>query len=105
MTAFRIERNGMMARVTPREKLTASEVPGLQEAIRLELEAGVRNLIFDLSETAMLDSSGIGLLIAAKNSLSGLQGSLSVVQATPEVMKLLQRMRLVQRLQVIGGER
>jgi anti-sigma B factor antagonist len=103
MAVFRIERSGDQARIKPSNKLTAVEIPDFQEALRQELDAGVRSIIFDLSDTTILDSSGIGLLIAAKNSLARVDGAFSVIHASPPVLKLLQRMRLINRLQVTGS--
>ena len=52
----------------------------------------------------MLDSSGIGLLIAAHNSLARKEGRVRVVNASADVFRLLQSMRLVGRLNVQARE-
>jgi anti-anti-sigma factor len=59
-------------------------------------------VVFDLGQAAMLDSSGIGLLIAAYNTVSRRQGRLHVVNVSGDVFQLLQTMRLVSRLNVVG---
>ena len=64
--------------------LTAALVPDLQAALGQELNKGIRELVFDLANTAMLDSSGIGLLIAAANSLSPI-GGLSGFSMCPRI--------------------
>ena len=50
----------------------------------------------------MVDSSGIGLLIAASNTLSQKNGRLAVVNTAPEILRLMQSMRLVTRLNISG---
>jgi len=98
MTGFAITRDGGQALVTLGAKLTATEVPELQPALKAEIVAGVREIVFDLSETVSLDSTGIGLLIAANNSLAPIQGAIRLINLTPDLVKLLQSMRLVDRL-------
>ena len=82
--------------------LTASSVPGLQAELKQQLVSGTDELVFDLAATAILDSSGIGLLIAAANSLGRQSGRVRVLNASPEICQLLQSMRLTHRLNVSG---
>jgi anti-anti-sigma factor len=103
MTGFEITRDGAQAQVTLQAKLTAMEVPLLQPALKHELAAGVREIVFDLSETVSLDSTGIGLLIAANNSLAPMQGAIRLINVSPDILKLLQSMRLVGRLQATAA--
>lgn len=100
MATYVIERNEKHCRVVLRGDLTASVVPDIQPALKRELEAGADDVEFDLGSTAALDSSGIGLLIAASNSLARSKGRLRVVQVSPDIHKLLETMRLVKRLNV-----
>jgi anti-sigma B factor antagonist len=98
MMGFEITRDGGQARVTLGAKLTAAEVTELQPVLKQEIVAGVREIVFDLAETTALDSTGIGLLIAANNSLAPVQGAIRLINLTPDLVKLLQSMRLVDRL-------
>jgi anti-anti-sigma factor len=98
MKGFEITRDGGQARVTMGARLTAAEVTELQPALKQEIVAGVREIVFDLAETASLDSTGIGLLIAANNSLTPMQGAIRLINLSPDLVKLLQSMRLVDRL-------
>lgn len=102
MTDFEISRDGGQARVTLREKLTAAEIPALQPALKQEIAAGVCRIIFDLARTTSLDSTGIGLLIAANNSLQAVQGEIRLVNVSSDILKLLQSMRLADRLHAEG---
>lgn len=100
MTDFQIARDGAQARVTLGVRLTAAVAPALQPALKQEIAAGVREVIFDLSGTATLDSTGIGLLIATNNSLAVVQGTVRMVNVPLDILKLLRSMRLVERLHV-----
>lgn len=82
--------------------LTASGVPALQAELKQHLTEATQELVFDLAHTTMLDSSGIGLLIAAANSLSRRNGRLRVINASADILQLFQSMRLVSRLNVTG---
>lgn len=99
-TNYRIERAELNCCIRVSGALTAILVPELKEAISRELNQQTRELVFDLRETTMLDSSGIGLLIATSNSLARKNASLRVIEPPPEIFELLQHMRLVDRLNV-----
>ena len=102
MNEFTITRDGAACRVVLGGDLTAVLIPKIQAALKSEIEAGALNLTFDLQKTVMLDSSGIGLLIAAFNSVTRKQGGMHVVNVSGEILQLLQSMRLVARLNVSG---
>jgi anti-anti-sigma regulatory factor len=50
----------------------------------------------------MLDSSGIGLLIAAANTAARRGGRVSVTNVSADILRLLQMMRLIDRLNATG---
>ena len=102
MAAYTVERTGSQRTVTLTGNLTAALVPALQGALKEELASGAREIVFDLTQTVALDSSGIGLLIAAHNSMSKVSGATRVINASPDILHLLQSMRLAGRLQASG---
>ncbi len=104
MSGYTMERKEGQCRVILEGDLTAPLIPDLQSALKKNLEEGVREVEFDLGKTAMLDSSGIGLLIAACNSLAKSQGKMRVINLSPDILRLLQSMRLVVRLNACGKE-
>jgi len=102
MSSFRMEYSDDGCRLAVNGGLTVVLVPELQQLLKAEVEKGTQQIVFDLAETRMVDSSGIGLLIAASNTLSQKNGKLSVVNTTPEIFRLMQSMRLVSRLNISG---
>jgi len=98
-------RDGQQLRVVLGRTLTAVEVPVLQPALKDELADDVQQIVFDLAATESVDSTGIGLLIAANNSLAGRGGGLRLLNVSPDIMKLLKSMRLVERLNAEAAER
>ncbi len=67
------------------------------------IAAGAREITLDLTDVQMLDSRGIGLLIAAHNTLLKKGGRLTVVHASPEILELLRTMRIHQHFSVSGS--
>jgi anti-anti-sigma factor len=101
---FTIERRDRSCVITLRTDLTAVLVAGLQAAVKDELSAGVLDLEFDFGQATMLDSSGIGLLIATANSATRAGGAVHLSHVSKDVKHLLQSMRLTSRLDVRGNE-
>ena len=104
MASFVIDHKDLQGSVQLMGDLTAVLVPDLQAGLKQVLQKGVRNLVFDLTSTRMLDSSGMGLLIAAANSLAAIGGKVRVTNVSPDIFRLLQSMRLTLRLNVSGRE-
>lgn len=100
MAAYVSEQKDQQGAVKMKGDLTAILVPELQACLKEMIGKGAREVVFDLTKTAMLDSSGMGLLIAAANSLAPMGGSVRVTNVCPEIFRLLQSMRLTARLNV-----
>lgn len=100
MPAFTRSRDGQTLRLGLGEKLTSTVVPELKKALKEERDAGVRELVIDFAQTTTVDSTGIGLLIAAHNSLAAAEGGVRLENVNPDIFKLLRSMRLVERLRV-----
>ena len=102
---FTLSRDDAELHVGLGEKLTAVEVQTLQPALKAALADGALQLVFDLAATTTLDSSGIGLLIAANNSVTARGGAVRLDNVCCDIMKLLQTMRLADRLHATVAER
>jgi len=84
--------------------LVASVIPDLQAALKQQLQPGVEEVSFDLAATVMLDSSGIGLLIATSNTMARQKGRVRILNVSQDILRLLQSMRLTSRLTVSSCE-
>lgn len=82
--------------------LTAPSVPGLRARLRREMQPDTEAIEFDFARTVALDSSGLALLLACHNSLSGRHGRLSLVNVSEDLAQLLQSLRLAQCF-TVGG--
>ena len=85
------------------DSIVAASIPELRATLRGIIEQGVRNLVVDLTGVQMVDSSGIGLLISAYNSLRKVGGQLAVIHASTEILELFQTMRMHQHFSISGN--
>jgi anti-anti-sigma factor len=88
--------------VNPEGDLVASRLPALRSRLRDMVAAGVVRLTIDLSEAKTVDSAGIGLLIAAHNSVRKAGGDLNVIHASGDILDLFRTMRIHQRISISG---
>jgi len=80
--------------VKPGKDIVASMAPEFKTELLKFIEGGVKELTVDLDNVGMVDSVGLGVLIAAHNSLHKTDGTFSVVNASEDIYKLFQVMRL-----------
>jgi anti-anti-sigma factor len=85
------------------DSIVAASIPELRSKMRQAVKEGVRELVVDLADVHMVDSSGIGLLISAHNSLRRVGGRLAVIHASAEILELFQTMRMNQHFSVSGN--
>ncbi|MGA3019267.1 MAG: STAS domain-containing protein [Bryobacteraceae bacterium] len=83
-------------------EIVAASIPELRSKMRGMVAEGVRELVVDMTDVQMVDSSGIGLLISAYNSLTKVGGHLAVIHASAEILELFQTMRIHQHFSVSG---
>src|ERR1017187_1142005 len=82
--------------------IVAASVPQLRSTMRELVGNGVKDLVLDLTHVQMVDSSGLGLLIAAHNSLRKAGGQLAVIHASKGIVDLFRTMRIHQHFSVSG---
>jgi anti-anti-sigma factor len=74
--------------------ITATNAPELRLLLKNLIADGARELVIDLINVRVVDSSGIGLLVAGHNSLSRLGGKLAVIHASNDLVELFKAFRL-----------
>ena len=90
-----IERKEGVVTMKPGVDIVASQCPALKEEFLEIVNSGEKKIIIDLSETEMIDSSGIGLLISIRNSLANNGGGeIELVNLTEDLKQLFKVMRL-----------
>ncbi|MCC5926390.1 MAG: STAS domain-containing protein [Bacteroidetes bacterium] len=90
--------------VTCKTNFTAEEVHQFQGHLLDSITDDISKVVFDLTETTYLDSSGIGLLVACHNSMNLLDGSVEIRNVSENIYRLLSLMRLTKRINVTSTQ-
>jgi anti-anti-sigma factor len=86
--------------VKPGKDIVASMVEDFRKKILESIKNGIKDLTVNFTGVKMVDSVGIGLLIAAHNSLNQLGGKLTVKNVSEDLYGLFQSVRLDQHFEV-----
>jgi anti-anti-sigma factor len=76
------------------KSIAASDVNELKEKFKALIADGAAQLTLDCSGLEVIDSIGIGLLVATHNSLAQNEGTLKLVNTSSDIYNLLTTMRL-----------
>lgn len=93
------EVNGSVV-VAPSQDVVASNVDELRTLLLGYLEKSQHDLVVDLDQVEMIDSSGLGVLIATQNSLKEKGSQLKVINVSGDIMGLFKIMRLDQHFKI-----
>ena len=97
-----ITQEGKKAILNLEDNITAANVPELREIIKELVAQGVNDIVVDLTSVQVIDSSGIGLLVATHNSLARLSGTMEVINTSPELLELFKAFRLDKHFSILG---
>jgi serine/threonine-protein kinase RsbW len=103
MAELDITRDGSKATVTPAVNIVATKVSGMRTQIKGLIDEGCTSITIDLKDVEIVDSTGIGLLIAVHNSLTKAGGTVAVVNASKDILELFKAMRLDQHFSITGA--
>ena len=82
-------------KITPGVDIIASTCADLRQELLGLINEGEKKIIIDLKDTVMIDSSGLGLLISAKNNLVDAGGGeIEIIHVSNDIMELFLIMRL-----------
>ena len=86
--------------ITGVKELTAANAHAFREAVREVLNDTHQAIEIDLSQTAFIDSAGLGSLVALNNTLRPRNGTIRLTNTTPPVLQILELTRLDRIFQV-----
>jgi len=86
--------------VKPGEDVVASMADAFKEELLSAVNSSQGTLVIDLDGVSMVDSVGIGVIIAAYNSLSQSDRQLKVINVAQDIYGLFSTMRLNRRFTV-----
>ena len=81
--------------------IIASMAADFRDKLLKLVKEGIEELTLDLKQVKMIDSVGLGVIIAAHNSLRGIGGKLTVKNVSNDIYRLFKTMRLDQHFEVI----
>ncbi len=73
--------------------LNVASAPTFQTALQSILDEGGNQIAMDMADVSFMDSSGLGVLIAACRRLDGMGGRIALLNVVPAVRKVLQLTR------------
>ena len=76
----------------------------LREAIRRLLDTGTRRLVVDLHELDFIDSTALGVLVAAVKRLEGRDGALTVRRPTRAALRVFEMTGLLPLVRIEAGD-
>ena len=89
--------------VHPEGAITAASAPILKDALQTEMASAPRALIFDLNAVPMIDSTGLGVIVATKKKLNETGLGFGIIHVQPTVQKVLEIVRLSKHLNVFAS--
>ena len=89
--------------IKPKFDVVALLLPELRDAVKQTVSGGAKDVCVDMSHVTMIDSMGLGLFIAAHNSLKSAGGTFSVINVSKDVHDLFSKMRLDKHFSVVGA--
>jgi anti-anti-sigma factor len=89
----------------PDGDITAVTAPAVRTQLKGLLDQGARELVVDFANIRVIDSTGIGLLVATHNSLHRIEGSLALINVSDDLHELLKAFRLDKHFSISGDPR
>ena len=88
-----------------RGRFTSDHTEHFRVGIQELLHGGTKKFVVNLAQVTHMDSSGVGALLAAYNSIQAAEGKCKFVGAPPQVLHTLRRMNLDKVFELFEDER
>ena len=94
-----------IAVISPAHDIDIATVPYLREQVDGLIEAGMRRVLFNCQNVTFIDSTGLAFLLSRARALLNRDGLLSLVNASPAVVRFIQIARLLDVLHVSSAHK
>ena len=98
---MKIENAGDTIRVLAVEELNTATATTFQESVQEAVTESIRHIEVDLSGMVLLDSCGLGTLVALRKMFGRRGGSVRLLNPAPQVLQMLELTRLHRILEVV----
>ena len=96
----RFDEHGTLCVVTLEGEMVGESVESVRRACVERFQAGVRDLILDLSSTEMVDSAGLEAMLALADAAATRRGRCMIAEPDEAVRSILAITRLHERLEI-----
>lgn len=90
--------------VKPKRNIIASMASEFRAELQEQVKEHPQQIIIDMGGVEMVDSVGIGVMIAVHNSLCKNDGTLKIINADDNILNLFNTMRLNRHFAVEGAQ-
>lgn len=91
--------------ITPSGDIDISTVPALRNRVDGALQSGIVRVIVNCQSVSFIDSTGVAFLLSRARTIMRREGMLSLVNASPQVVRFLQIARLIDILHVSAASK
>jgi len=91
---MKIQPEGETLRVSEIQELGAANANAFRDEVRSALANGQKHIEIDLSQTAFIDSCGLGALIALHKTACSRNGAVHLLNPQPPVQQILELTRM-----------
>ena len=102
MSSSEITTSGTAIQVKPGRNIVASMTDEFRSELHVLVQEKPDQIIIDMAGVEMVDSVGIGVMIAVHNSLTKNGGTLKIINADKNILNLFKTMRLNRHFAVEG---
>ena len=85
-------------------RVVMADAPSIRRDIRRMVEKGRKNIVLDLSAVAFIDSSGLSVLVSAREAARASGGDVVLLKPTATVRSLIELTRLHEVFEIFGSE-
>ena len=98
---MKLQTTGNTLRISAVKELSATTANSFRDEARRAFDAGQLNIEVDLSQTAAVDSCGLGALVALHKAAAARGGTLRLLNPNPAVQQILELTRMHRIFEVI----
>lgn len=98
---MKLQANGDTLRISAVKELSATSSNSFRDETRRAFVEGQTNIEIDLSQTTVVDSCGLGVLVALHKTASSRGGALRLLNPNPAVQQILELTRMHRIFEVI----
>ena len=98
---MKLQNTGNTLRISAVKELSAANANSVRDEAQRAFNDGQLNIEIDLSQTATMDSCGLGALVALHKTAASRGGALRVLNPNPAVQQILELTRMHRIFEVI----